>query len=512
MLFEADSYTDSVNEPVIESSGNSSAASAAPAPEKNVEPIAVPAQEATENHEIKAQAAEGQTSNSDSAPIANQTENPPAEESKSAQAASDSEPGSGEGTQTAEELNELMEQYAAPQEAPEEGEIVEGRVIAVTDFGVVVDFGRKSEGLVPAEEFIEAEQAIQFGPGQTIEVQITGEHKDGYAILSHQRARRRKVWADLEKAYQDKRNIKVKVVDRVKGGVVVDAGVRAFLPASQADLRPVHDIEEWKGRELEVRIIKLNRKRGNVVVSRRAILEEGQKEQKQKLIESLAEGQILHGSIKSITSYGVFVDLGGIDGLLHVSDLSWGRVTNPADVVAPGDELDVQVLKFDREKMRISLGRKQLLPDPWPTVAERYAVGSKVQGRVVGIVDYGVFVEIEPGVEGLVHVSEMTWDKRKQHPSKVVQIGDAVEAVVLDVKTDQRRISLGLKQAQQDPWVELAQKYPVGTTITGQVRSITDYGAFVEIEPGFDGLIHASDVSWTGRAKNPNELFKKGET
>jgi small subunit ribosomal protein S1 len=514
MLFEADSYTDSVNEPAIESSGNSSAAaSAAPAPEKkDVEPIAVAVQESTENHEMKNQAAEGETSNSDSAPPANETANHQAEEIKSAQAASDSEHASGESTQSAEELNELMEQYAAPQEAPEEGEIVEGRVIAVTDFGVVVDFGRKSEGLVPAEEFIEAEQAIQFGPGQTIEVQITGEHKDGYAILSHQRARRRKVWADLEKAYQDKRNIKVKVVDRVKGGVVVDAGVRAFLPASQADLRPVHEIEEWKGRELEVRIIKLNRKRGNVVVSRRAILEEVQKEQRHTLIESLAEGQVLHGSIKSITSYGVFVDLGGVDGLLHVSDLSWGRVTNPADVVAPGDELDVQVLKFDREKMRISLGRKQLLPDPWPTVAERYAAGSKVQGRVVGIVDYGVFVEIEPGVEGLVHVSEMTWDKRKQHPSKIVQIGDSVEAVVLDVKTDQRRISLGLKQAQQDPWLELAQKYPVGTTITGQVRSITDYGAFVEIEPGFDGLIHASDVSWTGRAKNPNELFKKGET
>jgi small subunit ribosomal protein S1 len=320
------------------------------------------------------------------------------------------------------------------------------------------------------------------------------------------------VWADLEKAYHDKSTIKVKVVDRVKGGLVVDAGVRAFLPASQADLRPVHDIEDWKDREVEVRVLKLNRKRGNVVVSRRAILEEEQKGQRQKLIDSLAEGQVLHGSVKSITSYGVFVDLGGIDGLLHVSDLSWGRVTNPADVIRPGDELDVQVLKFDREKMRISLGRKQLLPDPWPTVAERYPAGTKVQGRVVGIVDYGVFVEIEPGVEGLVHVSEMTWNKRKQHPSKLVQEGDNVEAMVLEVKPDQRRISLGLKQAQPDPWVELAQKYPVGTQITGQVRSITDYGAFVEIEPGFDGLIHAGDISWTGKMKNPNEVFKKGES
>jgi small subunit ribosomal protein S1 len=298
----------------------------------------------------------------------------------------------------------------------------------------------------------------------------------------------------------------------VKGGLVVDAGVRAFLPASQADLRPVHDIEQWKDREVEVRVLKLNRKRGNVVVSRRSILEDEQKEQRHKLVDSLAEGQVLHGSVKSITSYGVFVDLGGLDGLLHVSDLSWGRVTNPADVVRPGDELDVQVLKFDREKMRISLGRKQLLPDPWPSVVERYPVGGKVQGRVVGIVDYGVFVELEPGVEGLVHVSEMSWAKRKQHPSKLVQEGDAVEAVVLEVKPEQRRISLGLKQAQPDPWAELAQKYPVGSQITGQVRSITDYGAFVEIEPGFDGLIHAGDVSWTGRMKNPNEVFKKGET
>ncbi len=511
MLFESNSYTDSVNEPVISASSGSSsaAASAAQGQEASSGASAAPAQESLENPEPSNQQRESPLP----APEVPQSvaENQETAPEQAAGAEAHSETGGGE-SETAEELSELMDQYAAPQETAEEGEIVEGRVIAVTDIGVVVDFGRKAEGLVPAEEFIEAEQAIQFGPGQTIEVQITGEHKDGYALLSHQKARRRKIWAELEKAYQDKSNVHVKVVDRVKGGLVVDAGVRAFLPASQADLRPVHDIEEWKGRELDVRIIKLNRKRGNVVVSRRAILEEEQKEQRQKLIDSLAEGQVLHGTIKSITSYGVFVDLGGVDGLLHVSDLSWGRVTNPADVVRPGDELDVQVLKFDREKMRISLGRKQLLPDPWPTVAERYPAGTKVQGRVVGIVDYGVFVEIEPGVEGLVHVSEMSWDKRKQHPSKIVQLGDAVEAVVLDVKPDQRRISLGLKQAQPDPWMELAQKYPVGTTISGPVRSITEYGAFVEIEPGFDGLIHVSDISWTGRPKDPNEFFKKGET
>jgi len=490
---------------------SSAAASAAPVParEESTAPEPEPAATSNEPSAMNLQASEGQSSDTG----AGEASGAAGESAPQAAPAAEAEAASGEaGSPSAEELSELMDQYARPHEAPTEGEIVEGRVIAVSALGVVVDFGRKSEGLVPAEEFIEAEQVIQFGPGQTIEVQITGEHKDGYALLSHQRARRRRVWANLETAYHDKTSIKVKVVDRVKGGLVVDAGVRAFLPASQADLRPVHDIEEWKDREVEVRVLKLNRKRGNVVVSRRAILEDEQKGQRQKLIDSLAEGQILHGSVKSITSYGVFVDLGGLDGLLHVSDLSWGRVTNPADVVQPGDELDVQVLKFDREKMRISLGRKQLLPDPWPSVAERYRAGSRVQGRVVGIVDYGVFVEIEPGVEGLVHVSEMSWAKRKQHPSKLVQEGDAVEAVVLEVKPEQRRISLGLKQAQPDPWAEMAQKYPVGSQITGQVRSITDYGAFVELEPGFEGLIHAGDISWTGRMKNPSEVFKKGET
>ena len=511
MFSEAEPFTEnSLGETSLGSSaGSSSAASTAPAREDGAAPVVIPVHESAAPAGMNGEPAGGAQPQNGAAEIPAQPSEAASQEASPADAgAAAGEPG----TPSAEELSELMDQYAAPQEAPTEGEIVEGKVIAVTNLGVVVDFGRKSEGLVPAEEFIEAEQAIQFGPGQTIEVQITGEHKDGYAILSHQRARRRKVWADLEKAYHDKKTIKVKVVDRVKGGLVVDAGVRAFLPASQADLRPVHDIEDWKDREFEVRVIKLNRKRGNVVVSRRAILEDEQKGQRQKLVDSLAEGQVLHGSVKSITSYGVFVDLGGIDGLLHVSDLSWGRVTNPADVIRPGDELDVQVLKFDREKMRISLGRKQLLPDPWPTVAERYPAGSKVQGRIVGIVDYGVFVEIEPGVEGLVHVSEMSWNKRKQHPSKLVQEGDSVDAVVLEVKPDQRRISLGLKQAQADPWAELAQKYPVGTQITGQVRSITDYGAFVEIEPGFDGLIHAGDISWTGKMKNPNEVFKKGET
>jgi small subunit ribosomal protein S1 len=415
-------------------------------------------------------------------------------------------------TPSSEELNQLMDQYAAPQQAPTEGEIVEGRVVAIADVGAVVDIGGKTEALIPAGEFMEADQPIRLDPGQNIEVQLTGEHKDGYLVVSYQRARRRRVWANLDKAYHDKSTLTGRIVDRVKGGLVVDVGVRAFLPASQVDLRPVHELEEWKDRDIEVRVLKLNRKRGNVVVSRRAILEDEQKLQRQKLMESITEGQIFHGAVKSITSYGVFVDIGGIDGLLHVSDLSWGRVANPVDVVRPGDELDVQVLKFDREKMRVSLGRRQLLPDPWTTVPERFPVGARVQGRVVGVADYGAFVELDSGVEGLVHVSEMSWSKRKQHPSKLVQVGDAVEVVLLELHPEQRRISLGMKQAQTDPWVELAQKYPVGSQVTGRVRNLTDFGAFVEIEEGFDGLIHVSDISWTGKIKDPAEALKKGDT
>src|SRR5438309_2868307 len=415
-------------------------------------------------------------------------------------------------TPSNEELNQLMDQYAAPQQAPTEGEIVEGRVVAIADVGAVVDIGGKTEALIPAGEFMEADQPIRLDPGQNIEVQLTGEHKDGYLVVSYQRARRRRVWANLDKAYHDKSMLTGRIVDRVKGGLVVDVGVRAFLPASQVDLRPVHELEEWKDRDIEIRVLKLNRKRGNVVVSRRAVLEDEQKLHRQKLMESITEGQIFHGSVKSITSYGVFVDIGGVDGLLHFFALSWGRVTNPVDVVRAGEVLDVQVLKFDREKMRVSLGRRQLLPDPWVTVPERFPVGVRVQGRVVGVADYGAFVELDSGVEGLVHVSEMSWSKRKQHPSKLVQVGDAVEVVVLELHPEQRRISLGIKQAQLDPWVQFAQKYPVGSQVMGRVRNLTDFGAFVEIEEGFDGLIHVSDISWTGKIKDPAEALKKGDT
>ena len=414
--------------------------------------------------------------------------------------------------ESTETMDQLMDQFVAPETVASEGEIFDGRVLAVTDAGVVVDVGGKFEGLVPAQEFLDSGSPIEFGEGQTIEVERLHERKDGYVLLSHVRAHRRRVWERIEKAYREHTNIKGKVTERIKGGLVVDIGVRAFLPASQLELRPVHDLDAWKDRETEVRVLKLNRKRGNVVVSRRAILEEEQKAKREELGATLTEGVIVTGRVKNITDYGVFVDLGGMDGLLHMSDLVWGRVPHPSSVVQPGEEIQVQILKFDKEKQRISLGRKQMLPDPWATVPERFPVGTRVHGKVVGVTDYGAFVQIEPGIEGLVHVSEMSWSKHAKHPSKIVKVGDEVEVLVLEVKTDQRRISLGLKQTLPDPWGAAADKYPVGTIVKGRIRNLAEFGAFVELEEGMEGLIHISDMSWTERIKNPSEKFKKGDT
>jgi small subunit ribosomal protein S1 len=418
----------------------------------------------------------------------------------------------GEGAETAETMDQLLDQFATPEPTVAQGEVFEGHVLAVTEAGVVVDVGGKFEGLVPAQEFLDSGSPIEFGPGQTIEVERLHEQKDGYVLLSHLRAHRRRVWERIEKSYREHSTVKGKVVERIKGGLVVDIGVRAFLPASQIELRPVHDLETWKDREIEVRVLKLNRKRGNVVVSRRTILEEEAKAKREALAGTLAEGSVVTGRVKNVTDYGVFVDLGGMDGLLHVSDLVWGRVPNPSTLVKPGDEIQVQILKFDKDKQRISLGRKQLLPDPWATVAERFPVGGRLQGTIVGVTDYGAFVQIEPGVEGLVHISEMSWSKRTKHPSKIVKVGDTVDVVVLELKMDQRRISLGLKQTLPDPWEAAAQKYPVGSLVTGRIRNLADFGAFVEVEDGMEGLIHISDMSWTERIKHPSEKFKKGDT
>jgi small subunit ribosomal protein S1 len=412
--------------------------------------------------------------------------------------------------ETTETMEQLLDQFSAPQAAAE-GEIFDGRVLSVTDAGVVVDVGGKFEGLVPAQEFLESGEPIQFGEGQTIEVERLHERKDGYVLLSYVRAHRRRVWERIEKSYREHTSVTGKIIERIKGGLVIDIGVRAFLPASQIELRPVHDLEGWKDRSIEVRVLKLNRKRGNVVVSRRAILEEEQKAKREELAGTLAEGSVVTGHVKNVTDYGVFVDLGGMDGLLHVSDLAWGRAPHPSSVVQPGQEIQVQILKFDKDKQRISLGRKQLLPDPWATVPERFPVGKRVTGKVVGVTDYGAFVQIEPGVEGLVHVSEMSWSKHAKHPSKIVKADDEVEVVVLEVKTGLRRISLGLKQTLPDPWEAAAQKYPVGTRVTGHIRNLAEFGAFVELEEGMEGLIHISDVSWTERIKHPSEKFKKGD-
>jgi small subunit ribosomal protein S1 len=409
-----------------------------------------------------------------------------------------------------EEMSKLMEQYDEKQEAAASSEVIEVKVVAYTEHGVVVDLGGKTEGLIPAAEFTDTE-IPRPEPNSTIEVQRTGEHKDGFAILSYLKVLRRKTWEKIDAAFKAKETITGKVVDRIKGGLVVDIGVRAFLPGSQYDLRPAQNLDDLVGTELQVRITKLNRRRGNVVVSRRALMEEELQAKRAALMETLSEGQIVHGHVKNVTEYGAFVDLGGIDGLLHLTDLSWGRVKHPSDLVKPEQELDVIILKFDKEKQRISLGLKQLTADPWVGASEKYPAGGKVKGKIVGVVDYGVFVELEQGIEGLVHVSEMSWNKKVSHPSKLAKVGDEVDVVVLDIKPSDRRVSLGIKQAQPDPWLQVAEKYPVGTIVTGKVRNIAEFGAFIEIEDGFDGLVHVGDVSWTGRVKNPHEVFKKGE-
>ena len=411
---------------------------------------------------------------------------------------------------SAEEMSKLIDQYGEPQETASQNEIIEVKVVAYTEQGVVVDLGGKTEGLIPASEFTETE-VPRPDPNATIEVQRTGETKDNFVIVSYQKVLRRRTWEKLDAQFKAKETLTAKVVDRIKGGLVVDIGVRAFLPGSQYDLRPTSNLDGLLGQEVQVRITKLNRRRGNVVVSRRALLEEELHAKRAELMEKLSEGQTVHGTVKNVTEYGAFVDLGGIDGLLHLTDMSWGRVRHPSDVVKPEQELDVIILKFDKSKQRVSLGLKQLHKDPWVDAGDRYGAGGKYHGKVVGVVDYGVFVELEQGVEGLVHVTEMSWSKKPTHPSKLAKVGDEVDVVVLDIKPSDRRVSLGIKQAQPDPWLLVAEKYPVGTVVTGKVRNIAEFGAFIEIEEGFDGLVHVGDVSWTGRVKNPHEVFKKGE-
>ena len=389
--------------------------------------------------------------------------------------------------------------------------IVSGKVEKQTEKYLVVDVGLKSEGLIPLEQVLDHTGAVKFQPGDIIDVVIEREEAEGGYLVSYEKAQRLRVWDTIEKAANDKTPITGTVVSRVKGGLTVDIGMKAFLPGSQLEIRPVRNLDTYLGQQIEVRVIKLNKKRGNVVVSRKEILEEEQNSKRSATMEHLEEGAILTGTVKNLTDYGAFVDLGGIDGLLHITDMSWGRLTHPRDLVNVADEIQVKVLKFDKDKQRVSLGFKQLTPDPWLDATERYPVGAKVHGRVLSVTDYGAFVELEQGIEGLVHLSEMTWSKRLKHPSKLVKPGDEVDTVVLSVNPADRRISLGMKQLLENPWESLSDKYPIGAIVEGRVRNLTDFGAFIEIEDGIDGLVHVSNLSWTKRVKHPSEIVKKGE-
>jgi small subunit ribosomal protein S1 len=399
------------------------------------------------------------------------------------------------------------------EEAVSGDHVIKGRVVKLTATHVVVDIGAKSEGMVPIAEILDHEGQPRFQPGDEIDVmREKGETEEGYVNLSHLKAQRLRSWDDIESAYNEKKPIKGVVVERIKGGLTLDIqGARAFLPGSQVDLRPIRNLDGMKGQTMEVAIIKLNKKRGNIVVSRKQLLEEEQNEKRGKTLEHLEEGSVLTGIVKNLTEYGAFVDLGGIDGLLHITDMSWGRLTHPRDLVNVGDQIQVKVLKYDKEKQRVSLGFKQLTPDPWLDAEHRYPVGAHVHGRVISVTDYGAFVELEQGIEGLVHVSEMTWSKRMKHPSKLVNVNDEVDCVVLSVNPTERRISLGMRQLASNPWDTLHDKYPVGATVEGRVRNLTEFGAFIEIEDGIDGLVHVSNLSWTTRVKHPSEVLKKGD-
>jgi len=392
------------------------------------------------------------------------------------------------------------------------GGVVKGRVVGITSTHVLIDVGYKSEGGIPIQEFSDRHGNLQVKVGDEVDVFFdSSEGENGGIVLSRQRAENIKLWEEIEKAYNEGLGIEGRIVGKVKGGFRVDVGVPGFLPGSHVDIRPSRNLDRFIGTTDRFVILKYNRARGNVVLSRRALLEKERDSLKKEILKVLEEGVILEGTVKNITGYGAFVDLGGIDGILHISDMSWGRINHPTEVVHVGEKLKVVVLKFDPEKERISLGIKQLTPDPWHTVAEKYPVGSRVQGKVISLMDYGAFVELESGIEGLIHISEMSWTKKVSHPSKILQVGQTVEVVVLNVDPSHRRISLGLKQVMANPWETAKEKYPVGSVVKGPVRNITDFGIFVGIEEGIDGLVHISDLHWSKKIKHPSELYKKGD-
>jgi small subunit ribosomal protein S1 len=409
------------------------------------------------------------------------------------------------------EYERMMELYNGTLASIDEGEIVKSHVLEIRDNMVVLDIGFKSEGSIPLEEF---KDMPDLKPGDEVEVLLEHlEDQEGSVVLSKKKADFMRVWEKIRIAYETDQPVAGTLVKKIKGGVVVDLmGVDAFLPGSQIALRRVPNIDDLLGQQFEFKIIKLNKRRRNIVVSRRVILEAERAGKREKLMQELQKDQVRKGVVKNITDFGAFIDLGGVDGLLHITDMSWGRISHPSEMVQIGQEMDVKVLDIDWDRERISLGLKQLQPYPWKDVIEKYPVGTRVAGKVVSITNYGAFIELEPGIEGLVHISEMSWTRNVRHPSKIVSIGETIEAVVLKVDPNEEKISLGMKQTEQDPWMVLPLKYPVGTRLSGKVRNLTSFGAFVEIEPGIDGLIHISDMSWTRRVQHPSDVVKKGDS
>ncbi|MGI5861087.1 MAG: 30S ribosomal protein S1 [Myxococcales bacterium] len=394
----------------------------------------------------------------------------------------------------------------------QEGEIVKGTIVQLTKDFAVVDVGYKSEGQVPIAEFTNAKGEVTIKVGDAVDVLLESRENDsGMVVLSKEKADKMRIWDEISAACERDEIVKGTIVGRVKGGLSVDIGVKAFLPGSQVDIRPVRNLDQYISKEFEFKVIKFNKKRGNIVLSRRVLLEKQREELKKETLKKLKEGAVLTGVVKNLTDYGAFIDLGGIDGLLHITDMSWGHVRHPSEVFNVGDEVRVAVLKFDPQTERVSLGLKQIQEDPWHRADEKYPVGTRVKGKVVSVIDYGAFIEIEAGVEGLVHVSEMSWTKRVKHPSKLINVGDQVEAVVLDIDPKAKRIALGMKQIEPNPWTLLEDKYPIGSVIKGQVKNVTDFGIFVGVEEGIDGLVHVSDISWTKHVKHPGEIFKKGD-
>jgi small subunit ribosomal protein S1 len=411
-----------------------------------------------------------------------------------------------------ENMDSMMDMYEESFKRFDEGEVVTGRIISMDKDYVLVDIGYKSEGQIRIQEFQDEAGNLVADVGDTVDVMVEWwDDEEERVVLSKEKAAKVKVWEDIKQAYDEDQTVEGVIINRVKGGFSVDIGVQAFLPGSQADLRPIRNLDEMVGKTYTFKILKYNRKRSNIVLSRRAILEDERDSKRASTLATIEDGKIVVGIVKNITEYGVFVDLGGVDGLLHITDISWGRVKHPSELFSVGDKIKVKILSLDIERERVSLGMKQLAEDPWLTAAEKYPIGSRVNGKVVSLTDYGSFVELEEGIEGLIHVSEMSWTRKVRHPSKIVSVGDVVETVVLDIKPENRRISLGMKQVVPNPWDIISEKYPVGTTIEGKIKNITDFGLFIGIGEGIDGLVHISDISWTKRIKHPSELFKKGD-